>query len=437
MSSVGRASAPGIRSRFACGLGVATLITVGAGCSADVTRFDLLGGATPSVPGYDNPQPTSRRAGVSSGLQESTLAPVRQPPSQDYRVVGRNYPTASAPQPPQGRSTWLAKAPDRAPSTWGNHSTPAWRDLQPVVRGARAPLPQAWRNDPPPWTDAEPFPWPGGPAAQQQTVSSHARPPTSSFQGHYTVKRRDTLARIAGHYRVNLDELKRVNGIAADATRVKTGTVLAIPVRSAALSAAAPPRVVQAPARAPSAPPQPTRRESAPEPAQQPAAHQDGARETPTGSLGAAAPPSRSTAHATEVDVAAAEIPAAAGGKFRWPARGKIISGFGRQPDGSKSEGINLSLPMGTDIHAAEAGRVHYVGDGLKGYGNLILIRHANGWVSAYAHADKMLVKVGDEVKRGQVIGKVGRSGPVTQPQLRFELRKGSVPVDPLPYLAK
>ncbi|HEX5957530.1 MAG TPA: M23 family metallopeptidase, partial [Hyphomicrobiaceae bacterium] len=71
-----------------------------------------------------------------------------------------------------------------------------------------------------------------------------------------------------------------------------------------------------------------------------------------------------------------------------------------------------------------------------KGYGNLILIRHANGWVSAYAHADKMLVKVGDEVKRGQVIGKVGRSGPVTQPQLRFELRKGSVPVDPVPYLA-
>ena len=91
---------------------------------------------------------------------------------------------------------------------------------------------------------------------------------------------------------------------------------------------------------------------------------------------------------------------------------------------------------MGTDIHAAESGRVHYVGDGLKGYGNLILIRHPNGWVSTYAHADKALVKAGDEVKRGQVIGKAGMSGPVAQPQLRFELRKGSQPVDPLPLLA-
>jgi murein DD-endopeptidase MepM/ murein hydrolase activator NlpD len=128
--------------------------------------------------------------------------------------------------------------------------------------------------------------------------------------------------------------------------------------------------------------------------------------------------------------------PAPASGKFRWPARGKIISGFGPQPDGSKSDGINLAVPMGTDIHAVEAGSVHYAADGLKGYGNLILIRHPNGWSSAYAHADQILVKVGDQVKRGQVIGKVGKSGPVAQPQLRFELRKGSVPVDPVPYLA-
>jgi len=129
--------------------------------------------------------------------------------------------------------------------------------------------------------------------------------------------------------------------------------------------------------------------------------------------------------------------PASAEAKFRWPARGRIIVGFGTdQPDGKKSEGINLAVPQGTDIHAAEAGRVHYAGDGLKGYGNLILIRHANGWVTAYAHADQMLVKAGDEVRRGQVIGKAGKTGPVAQPQLRFELRKGSQPVDPLPYLA-
>ena len=117
--------------------------------------------------------------------------------------------------------------------------------------------------------------------------------------------------------------------------------------------------------------------------------------------------------------------------------RGKVIARFGARPDGSKGDGIKLAAPIGTDIHAAEAGRVHYAGDGLKGYGNLILLRHANGWVSTYAHADKMLVKVGDEVRRGQVIAKVGRTGPVAHPQLGFELRKGSVPVDPLPHLGR
>src|SRR5690606_27559666 len=108
--------------------------------------------------------------------------------------------------------------------------------------------------------------------------------------------------------------------------------------------------------------------------------------------------------------------PAVADGKFRWPARGRIITRFGIQPDGSKSDGIDLSVPMGTDIHAAEAGRVHYVGDDLKDYGNLILIRHANGWVSAYAHADRALVKAGDEVQRGQVIGKAGKTGSAAGP---------------------
>jgi murein DD-endopeptidase MepM/ murein hydrolase activator NlpD len=79
---------------------------------------------------------------------------------------------------------------------------------------------------------------------------------------------------------------------------------------------------------------------------------------------------------------------------------------------------------------------VHYVGDGLKNYGNLILIRHANDWATAYGHVDQVLVKANDEVKRGQIIARVGKSGPVTQPQLKFELRKASLPVDPLAHLA-
>ena len=122
--------------------------------------------------------------------------------------------------------------------------------------------------------------------------------------------------------------------------------------------------------------------------------------------------------------------------RFLWPARGKIIAGFGKQPDGSHNEGINLAVPQGAAIRAAEAGTVAYAGDGLKGYGNLVLIRHANGWVSAYAHTDQILVRSNDEVRRGQVIAKAGKTGAVDRPQLYFELHQGSRPVDPVPHLA-
>ena len=125
-----------------------------------------------------------------------------------------------------------------------------------------------------------------------------------------------------------------------------------------------------------------------------------------------------------------------AAGRFLWPARGKIIAGFGKRPDGSHNEGINVAVPQGTDIRAAEAGTVAYAGDELKGYGNLVLIRHANGWVSAYAHADQILVRSNDEVRRGQVIAKAGKTGAVDRPQLYFELHQGSRPVDPVPHLA-
>ena len=94
-------------------------------------------------------------------------------------------------------------------------------------------------------------------------------------------------------------------------------------------------------------------------------------------------------------------------------------------------------MPQGTDVHAAESGRVAYAGNELKGYGNLVLIRHDNGWVSAYAHADQILVKRDDVVKRGQVIAKAGKTGTVDQPQLHFELRQGAKPVDPLPHMEK
>ena len=123
--------------------------------------------------------------------------------------------------------------------------------------------------------------------------------------------------------------------------------------------------------------------------------------------------------------------------RLRWPVTGRIIRGFGPRADGTKNDGINIAVPIGTDIRAAEAGVVAYAGDELKGYGNLILIRHDNGLVSAYAHGDRMLVRRGDQISRGQVIAKAGKTGSVKQPQLHFELRKGAKPIDPMPYLGR
>ncbi len=128
---------------------------------------------------------------------------------------------------------------------------------------------------------------------------------------------------------------------------------------------------------------------------------------------------------------------AAAIGKFRWPAKGRIVAGFGPRPDQSHNDGINILVPQGSGVLAAESGTVAYAGSELKGYGNLILIRHEGNWVSAYAHNDTLLVRRGDHVERGQEIAKAGKTGAVDQPQLHFELRQGSKPVDPVPHLER
>jgi murein DD-endopeptidase MepM/ murein hydrolase activator NlpD len=120
---------------------------------------------------------------------------------------------------------------------------------------------------------------------------------------------------------------------------------------------------------------------------------------------------------------------------FRWPVRGKVITAYGAKANGKANDGINLAVPEGTPVKAADDGVVAYSGNELKGYGNLVLIRHANGYVTAYAHASELLVKRGDTIKRGQIIAKSGQSGEVGSPQLHFEIRKGSNPVDPLQFL--
>jgi murein DD-endopeptidase MepM/ murein hydrolase activator NlpD len=176
---------------------------------------------------------------------------------------------------------------------------------------------------------------------------------------------------------------------------------------------------------------------------------QPGAAVAPRAQASAAPPagPSLATAESPHsARVATPEAPAQdstiktaepAGGlpSFRWPVRGRVIASFGPTPNGLQNDGINLAVPEGTPVKAAEDGVVAYAGNELKGYGNLVLVRHSNGFVTAYAHASDILVKRGETVKRGQVIAHSGQTGNVTSPQLHFEIRKGSTPVDPSQYL--
>lgn len=116
---------------------------------------------------------------------------------------------------------------------------------------------------------------------------------------------------------------------------------------------------------------------------------------------------------------------------FVWPVEGKIVRDFGKVYDGIKSAGINISASAGTSVSSAEGGQVAYVGSGIRGMGNMILIRHDNGYISVYAHLEEMFVAKGDVIDKGDMIGTVGQTGQVTTPQLHFEIRQGKVPIDP------
>lgn len=121
--------------------------------------------------------------------------------------------------------------------------------------------------------------------------------------------------------------------------------------------------------------------------------------------------------------------------KFMWPVQGTVISGFGNLGKGRKNDGINIKAALGTTVKAADGGTVAYAGNELKGFGNLILIKHSDGWITAYAHNDKLFVRKGQKVVRGEKIATVGNTGGVTTPQLHFEVRTGKKAVNPRPYL--
>lgn len=127
--------------------------------------------------------------------------------------------------------------------------------------------------------------------------------------------------------------------------------------------------------------------------------------------------------------------PAAEGRGFLWPTKGRVISSFGAKGRGLHNDGVNIAAARGTPVRAAENGVVAYAGNEIRGFGNLVLIKHADGWITAYAHNDELKVKRGDRVNKRQVIATVGSTGNVSTPQLHFELRRGKRAVDPEKHL--
>lgn len=120
---------------------------------------------------------------------------------------------------------------------------------------------------------------------------------------------------------------------------------------------------------------------------------------------------------------------------FSWPVKGEVIKKYGKQNDGKFYDAINIKADLGTSVLASMDGEVAYAGNELKGFGNIIIIKHDSGWLSIYGYCDKINVKVKDKITKGQSIATVGKTGNVNEPQLYFSIRKGRVTMDPLKYL--
>ncbi len=244
---------------------------------------------------------------------------------------------------------------------------------------------------------------------QVRAAYAPANRPNYAGSGVHRVTAGETLFSLGRRYNVHPYKIARSNGLSNSAT-LKVGQTIKIPARG------------QGFASAPSSP-------SASVPAPQTTTARNTAQPSAPALPDVPKPPAQ-----TQVSQAPTQTESAA--MFRWPVRGREISSYGTKPNGTRNEGINISVPEGTSVRSAESGIVAYAGNELKGYGNLVLIRHNNGWVTAYAHNRELFVKRGDTVKRGEIIAKAGQTGSVDSPQLHFEVRKGASAVDPMRYLS-
>lgn len=438
-----------LRSRQAPQFAALALISVVfAGCSADTARFNENPFATAQAP-QAQPAPAPMAAAAPSGRIESAPLPqtYSSAPTQQYpqhaslsssppvagggRGVGSYQPSAPI------ETTASISTPRSAAAASGGYTNEggtriivgtsdtldilARRYNVPAAEIMKANRMSGPRQLQPGQSLTIPRRIAGAPAAAPAPAPVASAPATRPASGgqSYTVANGDTLMKLSRKYNVSLSQLARANGLTTT-SMLKPGSRLTIPTTRVAAAAPA-----AAPAPAPVAAAKPAA------PAAQQVASVAPAQKANLAQSAPAADPAPAAEASTPAKAdATASLPS-----FRWPVRGRVIAGYGAKTNGKQNDGINVAVPEGTPIKAADDGVVAYAGNELKGYGNLVLVRHASGYVSAYAHASEISVKRGDTVKRGQVVGKAGQTGDVTSPQLHFEIRKGSAPVDPLQFL--
>ncbi len=258
----------------------------------------------------------------------------------------------------------------------------------------------------------------------------------------HRVQQGDTLYNIAQRYDVGLYELARLNGSEPPYT-IKVGSILSIPngkAKSQTVTAAVSPTSVPRKPMVSSAPSASSPSQTAPQKASVPKSAPRTApkpvvipKQVPVGDKVAALPPKKPSVPGSRVSAP----PPKSGKGFVWPLKGMVVSNFGAKDGGLRNDGINIRAPRGTPVRAAENGVVAYAGNEIRGFGNLLLIKHSGGYVTAYAHNDALLVRRGQKVNRGQKISTVGATGTVANPQLHFEIRKGRRPQDPRTYLSR
>lgn len=404
--------------RLALNAAILTVAGLAAGCSSGVSRFSnadfgsgysdnqrsIMQAQNSGPKAYTPPVDSTYTASVDRGgsVQRGNLPPVGSqsasslPPVSSQPSRPSLAPVANAPARQQ--QVAMAEPAQAAPmaSASGSLKTPDGRE-------ARMPV--------------KPAP-----------VAATASAPSQASGGSYKVQSGDTLHAISRKTGANIDAIKQANNM-QDGT-VRLGQSLIIPPSNSALaqnvaSTMKPKGVAeQVKTVAVTTPP-----------VEQPKVVASAASQATTAPAGAEAkpytPPQASEKVIGEAEKDVASAPSATGvSQMRWPVRGRVVANYGKG-----SDGIDISVPEGTPIKAAENGVVIYSGDGLKEFGNTVLVRHDNGLVTVYGNASKLSVQRGQKVKRGEELGATGMTGNATTPKLHFEVRKNSTPVDPSKYL--